>query len=107
MAQKKPAKVVQKKPAKVVKVSGSKQKLFMLPYKRINYILMIAGFAMIVIGFMLMAGGKQQGEVFNFDEIYSFRRVTLAPIVVMLGFAVEVFAVMWVPKEKSGNDTPS
>lgn len=54
---------------------------------------------LILIGFMLMAGGKSPDpHQFNYDEIYSFRRITLAPIVVMLGFAVEVYAIMKKPK---------
>ena len=61
--------MAQKKPTKVVKVATSKPKLPMLPYTRINYILMASGFVLIVIGFMLMAGGKQQGATFNFDEM--------------------------------------
>ena len=69
-------------------------------FDRENYILMIAGVALIFIGFMLMSGGKSADpHKFNYDEIYSFRRITLAPIVILLGFAVEVYAIMKKPKE--------
>jgi hypothetical protein len=65
-----------------------------------NYMWMIGGVALIFIGFMLMSGGKSPDpHAFNYDEIYSFRRITLAPIVVLLGFAVEVYAIMKKPKE--------
>jgi len=65
-----------------------------------NYIWMIAGVLLIFIGFQLMSGGKSPDPTkFNYDEIYSFRRITLAPIVVLLGFAVEVYAIMKKPKE--------
>ncbi|MBQ4010486.1 MAG: DUF3098 domain-containing protein, partial [Bacteroidales bacterium] len=39
-------------------------------------------------------------NVFNGDEIFSFRRITLAPIVLIIGFAVEIFAIMWRPRTK-------
>ncbi len=64
-----------------------------------NYMWMIGGVALILIGFMLMAGGKSPDpHQFNYDEIYSFRRITLAPIVILLGFAIEVYAIMKKPK---------
>lgn len=69
-----------------------------LLYDKINIYLMIAGVVVIFIGFALMAGGKQSPDVFNFDEIYSFRRVTLAPIVVIIGFLIEIYAVLRKPK---------
>jgi hypothetical protein len=65
-----------------------------------NYMLMIGGVALIFIGFLLMSGGKSANpHEFHYDEIYSFRRITLAPIVVLLGFAVEAYAIMKKPKE--------
>jgi predicted ABC-type sugar transport system permease subunit len=60
-----------------------------------NYKLMLVGFVIIVIGFVLMSGGKSPDpKVFNGEELYSFRRITLAPIVVALGFAFELYAIM-------------
>ncbi|MDR3188618.1 MAG: DUF3098 domain-containing protein [Prevotellaceae bacterium] len=67
-----------------------------------NYKLMLIGFAIIVVGFALMSGGKSPDpSVFNADELYSFRRITLAPIVVIFGFAFEIYAIMKRPKAKS------
>lgn len=67
---------------------------------KINYILLAAGFALIIIGFILLSGGKSEDpNVFN-PDIFSFRRITLAPIVVLLGFVTEIFAIMWRPKSK-------
>ncbi|MCS6935635.1 MAG: DUF3098 domain-containing protein [Chitinophagales bacterium] len=64
-------------------------------FDRTNYIMMIAGVMVILIGFLLMSGGATQDpNVFPKEEIYSFRRITLAPIVVMLGFAIEIFAIL-------------
>lgn len=71
-----------------------------LLYTKMNYILMAAGVVIIIIGFMLMAGGGAElgpdGYAHEFDKagLYSFRRITLAPIVIMLGFILEVFAIM-------------
>ena len=71
-----------------------------------NYIWMIGGMVLIFTGLMLLSGGKSPNpHEFNYDEIYSFRRITLAPIVMLLGFAVEVYAIMKKPKEVSNNAT--
>ena len=65
---------------------------------------MIAGVVLILIGFMLMSGGKSADpHQFNYDEIYSFRRITLAPIVVLLGFGIEIYAIMKKPKENNNS----
>ena len=66
-----------------------------------NYRYLLIGFGVIVLGFILMSGGKTTNpNVFNPDEIFSWRRITLAPIVVLIGFAFEIWAIMRVPKEK-------
>ena len=65
-----------------------------MPLTMRNYILIAVGAAVIVLGFILMAGGtKATPEEFSYD-IFSWRRITLAPIVVMAGFAFEIFAIM-------------
>ncbi|MGE4587278.1 MAG: DUF3098 domain-containing protein [Mangrovibacterium sp.] len=59
-----------------------------------NYRFLFVGFIIIVIGFTLMAGGKAENPaVFN-PEIFSFRRITLAPVVVLFGFLFEIYAIM-------------
>lgn len=61
---------------------------------RNNYRLLLIGFALIMVGFMLMVGGKSEDPaVFN-PEIFSFRRITLAPVVVLFGFLFEIYAIM-------------
>ncbi len=65
-----------------------------------NYRLLLIGFAIIVVGFILMVGGKSENDaVFN-PEIFSFRRITLAPMVVLFGFMFEIYAIM--KKSKTG-----
>ncbi len=66
---------------------------------RENYKLLLIGFGIIVLGFILMAGGgSKDPNVFNHD-VFSFRRITLAPIVVLFGFAFEIYAIMKKPKK--------
>lgn len=61
---------------------------------KINYIIIIAGFVLLVIGFLLVAGGRSHDpNVFN-PDIFSFRRITLAPIILILGFVTEIVAIM-------------
>ena len=65
-----------------------------MPLTKKNYLYMLVGVLIIVLGFMLMSGGGEHTAT-EFDEsIFSFRRITLAPIVVIAGFAFEVFAIM-------------
>lgn len=65
-----------------------------------NYYLMLLGLAVIIIGFILMSGGKSTDpNVFNADEVYSQRRIVIAPIVVILGFVVEICAVFYKSKK--------
>lgn len=64
-----------------------------------NYKLLAIGFAIIVLGFLLMLGGKSKSpDEFSMD-IFSFRRITLAPIVVLAGFIFEIWAIMKKPKD--------
>ena len=67
-----------------------------------NYTLMLIGLVIMAIGFFVMAGGKSPDPMkFNDNEIYSFTRITLAPILIMLGFVIEIFAIMKKPKESN------
>ena len=62
-----------------------------------NYKLLAIGFGIIIVGFLLMLGGKTDDpSVFN-EKIFSFRRITLAPIVVLFGFIFEIWAIMKKP----------
>lgn len=61
---------------------------------RKNYIMIAIGLGVIILGMILMAGGgSDDPEVFNY-EMFSWRRITLAPILIVGGFAFEVFAIM-------------
>lgn len=73
------------------------EKKFVLSKK--NYVLLLIGFLFIIIGFVLMTGGGTDDPTVFSYEIFSFRRITLAPIFILLGFAIEIFAIMWIPKK--------
>lgn len=65
-----------------------------MPLAMRNYVLLIIGAVVIVIGFVLMSGGgAATPEEFHY-EIFSWRRITLAPIVVVAGFAFEIYAIL-------------
>jgi Protein of unknown function (DUF3098) len=64
-----------------------------------NYTWIIAGIAVIGLGLILMAGGKSNDpNVFNPKEVYSFTRITVAPILILIGLAIEVYAIFRKPK---------
>ncbi len=84
-----------KAPSKNTQPVGNQSFLF----ERSNYMWMIGGVVLILIGFALMAGGKSPDpHKFNYEEIYSFQRITLAPIIILIGFAIEIYAIMKRPK---------
>ena len=63
-------------------------------FKKKNIILLITGILFIATGLILMSGGASDDpEVFNY-EIFNFRRLTLAPILITIGFIIEIFAIM-------------
>jgi membrane-bound ClpP family serine protease len=65
-----------------------------------NLKLILIGFIIVVIGFVLMSGGgSSDPNVFD-ESIFSFRRITLAPIVVLAGFGFVIYAIMKKPKEE-------
>lgn len=64
-----------------------------------NYKLMAIGFAIIVLGFILLSGGGSDDPNVFSEDIFSFRRLTIAPIVLLIGFSFEIYAIMKKPKE--------
>ncbi len=66
-----------------------------------NYKLIAIGFAVMILGYILMmGGGSDDPNVFKADELFSFRRITLAPILIVGGFLFEIYAIMKKPKTK-------
>ena len=59
---------------------------------------MVIGGVIILIGMFLMSGGKNQDpNVFDEDVVYGFTRITLAPLIILLGFVVEIYAIFKKP----------
>ncbi|MGB0788437.1 MAG: DUF3098 domain-containing protein [Marinirhabdus sp.] len=70
-------------------------------FERKNYIFMLIGIAFIALGFILMVGGgSDDPTVFN-PEIYSWRRIRLAPALILIGFGVQVYAILLDPSKKT------
>ncbi len=75
------------------------EKKFEMALEKQNYILLAISFVIVVVGFLLMmGGGSENPDVFN-KEVYSFRRITLAPIVVLFGFLFAIYAIMKKPSD--------
>ena len=70
-------------------------------FQRKNYLFMFLGIAFITLGFILMSGGgSDDPNVFN-EDIYNFRRIRLAPTLVLIGLGIEIYAILLNPHKKS------
>ena len=88
-----------------VKHSVTTQKLDNKLFTSDNFKWMLIGLVVMAIGFFLMAGGKSADpNVFNDKEIYSFRRITLAPILIVAGLVIEIYAIMKKQTKKAGEE---
>ena len=66
-----------------------------LPFTKMNYILVLVGVALIALGMILMiGGGSSDPDVFN-EKMFNFQRLTLSPILILLGFVTEIVAIFW------------
>lgn len=97
-ATKKVAEKTNKTMEPVKEIINSEEKKFMLPKKNLRLILI--GMAIVIIGFLLMTGSKTDVQ-FN-PNIYSFRRIVIAPVVSLAGFIFIIFAILH--KEKTNED---
>jgi Protein of unknown function (DUF3098) len=76
---------------KQVKAASTNNALF----GKENYMWMLIGLGVIALGFFLMAGGRSSDpKAFNADEVYSTTRITIAPLLIIAGFIIEIFAIM-------------
>lgn len=70
-----------------------------MPFGKQNYIIVLIGIALLALGFILMIGGSSDDpDVFN-ETMFNFQRLTLAPILVLAGFVVEIVAIFWKGKK--------
>ncbi|MDO5525162.1 MAG: DUF3098 domain-containing protein [Prevotella sp.] len=75
-------------------------------FDKVNYILLAIGMAIVVLGFILMSGGASTETAYN-PDIFSVRRIKVAPVVCLFGFLSMIYAVMRKPKdnaEEKGSD---
>lgn len=77
-------------------VSGKKA----MAFRKINYILLIIGIAIIIVGFLLMIGGSSSTEAYE-PDIFSVRRTKVAPMVCLFGFLFMVVAILYHKKDKN------
>ena len=68
-------------------------------FGRMNFILLAVGMLVVVVGFILMSGGSSSEEAYN-PDIFSTRRIVVAPIVCLLGFVSMIYAVVHRPSDK-------
>jgi hypothetical protein len=69
-------------------------------FDKVNYKILLVGLAVIGIGFLLMSGGgSEDPDVFNGEKLFSFRRIRLAPTVVLLGFGIAIYSILKNPKK--------
>lgn len=71
-----------------------------LAFDGMNYKLLLIGIGIVILGFILMSGGGTgDPEVFDTKEIFSARRITVAPIVCLIGYIFVIYAIMRKPQE--------
>jgi cytochrome bd-type quinol oxidase subunit 2 len=86
------------KPSKSEK-NRTDNELITFAFTKQNYRLLIIGIIFITLGFLLMiGGGSDDPKVFS-DKIFNFQRLTLAPILIIAGYIIEIFAIMKRPKQ--------
>jgi len=74
-------------------------------FSKQNYIFLAVGVGVVIIGFLLMTGGKSEDPSQFNEAVFSTRRITIAPIVVLLGYAFIIWAIMKRPKvQTEGNE---
>lgn len=87
---------------KTVRPSATKEKITSHLFDKENYKWMLAGLIVIAIGFVVMAGGKSSNpNVFEDKDVYSFTRITVAPVLIIAGFIIEIVAIMRKPADRT------
>ncbi len=87
-------------PKQTVKINKQLPKENTQLFDKENYKLMLIGLIVLTIGYILMVGGKSPDPAkFDDNVIYSTTRITIAPIVILAGFIIEIFAIMKKPKK--------
>ena len=71
-------------------------------FEKENYKWMLIGLVIMVIGMFLLSGGRSTDpNVFDADKVYSTTRITIAPILILAGLVIEIFAIFRTPRNKN------
>lgn len=68
-----------------------------MPFRPVNYLLMVVGVVVLLIGYLLLSGGGSDDPSQFSDAIFNARRLKVAPITLVIGFVIELFAIMYRP----------
>lgn len=82
------------------KIKKGEIKKINLPFSKLNYKLLLVGLGFLIAGFLLMIGGGAEDPKEFSPAIFDFQRLTLAPILLIIGYIIEVLAIMIEPKEQ-------
>ncbi|GHV72221.1 hypothetical protein FACS1894201_00240 [Bacteroidia bacterium] len=95
-------KTIKTTPQPAAKKAATEQNTVKLDFAfgRENYIIMFAGLVVLFIGYLLMIGGADADPTAYSDRIFNTRRLVIAPITILLGFAIEAYAIMKNPTDK-------
>ncbi len=69
-------------------------------FEKVNYKILLIGLGVIALGFILMAGGGSDDPAVFSEDIFNFRRIRLAPTVVIIGFGITIYAILKNPNGK-------
>jgi drug/metabolite transporter (DMT)-like permease len=84
--------------------TAKKEHQFGFVFNKINLYIMFAGIAFLVLGYLLMVGGKSNDPAVFSDAIFNTQRLVVAPILLVIGFAIEFFAIMYRPKTENSTE---
>lgn len=69
-----------------------------------NFMWVLIGLAAMILGFLLMMGGNSDPTTFDEEAIYSFRRITLAPILILIGLGIQIYAIFKKSPDLDGSE---
>ena len=93
--------MAEKKPATTIPRSTTTPRIISTTslFDKQNLLLMLVGVGIIALGMLLMVGGRSADPgTFKYDEVYSTRRITIAPILIIIGLGIEIYAIFKKPK---------
>ena len=68
-------------------------------FQKSNYKFLVIGILFIIVGFLLMLGGGSDDPNIFSEEVYSFQRIRIAPVLILIGFGIQVYAILKTPKK--------